>query len=39
MTYLSTANHARTILGVRWVDRDVTDVVRENRVAPYDSLR
>lgn len=37
--WLSTVGHARTILGVRWVGRDVTDVVPETRVVALDSLR
>jgi hypothetical protein len=37
--WLSTAGHARTILGVRWVGKDVDDVVPATRVVPLASLR
>ncbi len=37
--WLSTAGHARTILGVRWVGADVVDVIPETAVVALDSLR
>jgi hypothetical protein len=36
--WLSTAGHERTVLGVRWVGRDIADVVPETRVAPLASF-
>jgi hypothetical protein len=36
--WLSTAGHARTILGVRWVGADVVDVIPDTQVVPLDSL-
>jgi hypothetical protein len=36
--WLSMAGHSRGVLGVRWVGRDIDDVVPETTVVPVASL-
>lgn len=37
--WLSTAGHARTILGVRWVGLDIDNVIPDTKVVPLDAVR